>query len=158
MSWTDDRVALLKTLWADGFSASLIAGRIGEVTRNAVIGKVRRLGLPARGTTSRRVQPANPRSSLSARTRSSCPRRVPPRLTRQPPVRPRARRRRAAGVPELGPAPSFPVTVLALTDAICRWPEGDPKRAGFHFCGRVKGETPGPYCGHHAALAYTPLR
>ena len=53
MSWTDERVELLKKLWGEGLSASQIAGRIGSVTRNAVIGKVHRLGLSGRATTSR---------------------------------------------------------------------------------------------------------
>ena len=53
MSWTDDRVDLLKKLWSEGLSASQIAGRLGGVTRNAVIGKVHRLGLSGRATTSR---------------------------------------------------------------------------------------------------------
>ena len=44
-------VEMLKKLWADGLSASQIAGRLGEVTRNAVIGKVHRLGLAGRATT-----------------------------------------------------------------------------------------------------------
>ena len=53
MAWNDERVDLLKKLWADGLSASQIAGRLGGVTRNAVIGKVHRLGLSGRATTSR---------------------------------------------------------------------------------------------------------
>ena len=48
MSWTDERVELLKKLWADGLSASQIAAELGGVTRNAVIGKVHRLGLSGR--------------------------------------------------------------------------------------------------------------
>ncbi|PVH29805.1 GcrA family cell cycle regulator [Pararhodobacter oceanensis] len=48
MSWTDDRVELLKKMWADGKSASQIAKELGSVTRNAVIGKVHRLGLSSR--------------------------------------------------------------------------------------------------------------
>src|SRR5258708_6054672 len=49
MSWTDERVELLKKLWQDGLSASQIAAELGGVTRNAVIGKVHRLGLSGRG-------------------------------------------------------------------------------------------------------------
>ena len=45
MSWTDERVELLKKMWAEGQSASQIAKELGGVTRNAVIGKVHRLGL-----------------------------------------------------------------------------------------------------------------
>src|SRR6202795_2685210 len=48
MSWTDERVETLKKLWAEGLSASQIAAELGNVTRNAVIGKVHRLGLSGR--------------------------------------------------------------------------------------------------------------
>jgi GcrA cell cycle regulator len=48
LSWTDERVELLKKLWSDGLSASRIAAELGGITRNAVIGKVHRLGLSGR--------------------------------------------------------------------------------------------------------------
>ncbi|MEQ5871693.1 GcrA cell cycle regulator [Sagittula sp. NFXS13] len=48
MSWTDERVELLKKMWSEGQSASTIAKELGGVTRNAVIGKVHRLGLSNR--------------------------------------------------------------------------------------------------------------
>jgi GcrA cell cycle regulator len=48
MSWTDERVEMLKKMWGDGQSASQIAKELGGVTRNAVIGKVHRLGLSNR--------------------------------------------------------------------------------------------------------------
>ncbi|MEO1275782.1 MAG: GcrA family cell cycle regulator, partial [Pseudomonadota bacterium] len=57
MGWTEERVEKLKELWAEGMSASKIAKELGGVTRNAVIGKIHRLGLsnraasPANGTT-----------------------------------------------------------------------------------------------------------
>ena len=50
MSWTDERVELLKKMWTEGQSASQIAKELGGVTRNAVIGKVHRLGLSNRAT------------------------------------------------------------------------------------------------------------
>ena len=56
MSWTDERVNVLKKLWAEGHSASQIAKQLGGVTRNAVIGKVHRLGLSGRATPSRPVK------------------------------------------------------------------------------------------------------
>src|ERR1700754_832801 len=56
MGWTEERVAELKKLWAEGHSASQIAKRLGSVTRNAVIGKVHRLGLSGRATPSRPVK------------------------------------------------------------------------------------------------------
>ena len=48
MSWSDERVELLKKMWTEGQSASQIAKELGGVTRNAVIGKVHRLGLSNR--------------------------------------------------------------------------------------------------------------
>src|SRR3569833_624665 len=48
LTWSDDRVEQLKKLWESGLSASQIAAELGNVTRNAVIGKVHRLGLSGR--------------------------------------------------------------------------------------------------------------
>jgi len=48
MSWSDERVEKLKKMWSEGQSASQIAKELGGVTRNAVIGKVHRLGLSNR--------------------------------------------------------------------------------------------------------------
>ena len=65
MSWTDERVELLKKLWADGLSASQIAGELGGITRNAVIGKVHRLGLSGRAKSPSSSAP-RPRKARSA--------------------------------------------------------------------------------------------
>lgn len=54
-TWTDERVEVLKTKWAEGHSASQVARMLGGVTRNAVIGKVNRLGL------SGRAEPSGPK-------------------------------------------------------------------------------------------------
>src|ERR1044072_9711300 len=48
MGWTEERVEMLKKLWSDGLSPSQIAAELGGITRNAVIGKVHRLGLSGR--------------------------------------------------------------------------------------------------------------
>src|SRR3954453_16508606 len=69
MTWTDYRVEQLKKLWEAGLSASQIAAELGNVTRNAVIGKVHRLGLSG---------PAKAPSSPAP----------PPRKARPPPHRP----------------------------------------------------------------------
>lgn len=58
MSWTDERVETLKKMWAEGQSASQIAKTLGGVTRNAVIGKVHRLGLSNRASTAKAADPA----------------------------------------------------------------------------------------------------
>src|SRR5476649_1611887 len=64
MSWTDERVALLTKLWADGLSASQIAAELGGITRNAVIGKVHRLGLSGRAKSTSNGAPC-PRKARS---------------------------------------------------------------------------------------------
>ena len=65
--WTRQKVERLTAMWADGYSASMIAADIGDVTRNAVIGKVHRLGLPTRGKTPRIQQPKAPRKPRKPR-------------------------------------------------------------------------------------------
>ena len=70
MAWTDERVELLKKLWAEGLSASQIAGRLGGATRNAVIGKVHRLGLSGRATSSRSSSPRPRRTHVPRQHRT----------------------------------------------------------------------------------------
>jgi GcrA cell cycle regulator len=66
MSWTDDRVEILKKMWGEGQSASQIAKELGGVTRNAVIGKVHRLGLSNR-TTAGAAAKAEPKTKAAAK-------------------------------------------------------------------------------------------
>lgn len=120
MSWTDERVELLKKMWSEGQSASQIAKELGGVTRNAVIGKVHRLGL------SNRAGGSAPESRTEARTESRAepaarpdapaakpaaakpePRPVPRTESAQPPAQPASLRNRIipAGQP-LPPQPS----------------------------------------------------
>jgi len=155
MSWTDERVDLLKKLWSEGLSASQIAGRLGGVTRNAVIGKVHRLGLSGRAT-STRLKSLRPRS------------RVPAAPKRQPRARVAAGGSpalRALYHPETEPfRPTEDEIVIPLeerkslqdlTENSCRWPIGDPQSSDFHFCGHKK--VPGlPYCEVHSRRAFQP--
>ena len=153
MAWTDDRVDLLKKLWAEGLSASQIAGRLGSVTRNAVIGKVHRLGLSGRATTSR-MKSHRPRQRMAAK-----------RLAKS--------RYATIGNPALRalynaetnvylpPTEELVIPVAerkyiqTLTEVTCRWPIGDPQNTEFHFCG--KNKVPGlPYCEFHARRAFQP--
>jgi GcrA cell cycle regulator len=146
MGWTDERVELLKKLWQEGLSASQIAKQLGGVTRNAVIGKVHRLGL------SGRAAPSKP-----ARTVFKAPRPA------RPPVAPSAPRRIAepALAPQASPmryvdeAPGT-ATVLTLGAHMCKWPIGDPSLDSFTFCGRRTDD--GPYCHEHAQVAYQPAQ
>src|SRR5258708_20581764 len=78
MGWTDERVELLKKLWQDGLSASQIAKQLVGVTRNAVIGKVHRLGLSGRATPSKpaRTTFKAPRPARPVTAAPSAPRRL----------------------------------------------------------------------------------
>jgi GcrA cell cycle regulator len=157
MTWTDERVELLKKLWADGLSASRIAAELGGVSRNSVIGKVHRLGLSGRA------------KSASA----SAPRQRKPRVHHQHMMR--ITRTNVRGNTALAPMPVYeadlepepevieniiPIgqrcTILELTENTCRWPIGDPSAPDFFFCGgkTVEGL---PYCGYHSRIAYQPV-
>jgi GcrA cell cycle regulator len=154
MSWNDERVELLKKLWAEGLSASQIAGRIGSVTRNAVIGKVHRLGLSGRATTTRM-------KSHRPRTRTVPAKRAPakPRFTNVGNTALRDLYRDAE--PYVAPAEELVIPVAerrsiqTLEECSCRWPIGDPQDADFHFCGKTK-VTGLPYCEFHARRAFQP--
>lgn len=153
--WSDDRVKRLRQLLQEGLSARQVAQRLGNVTRNAVIGKAKRMGFALRASTA----PPQPAYMVN---RTSSPRRrytrvAAGRLTQD--ITPRVRYR-----PEFPPdsvvihediyvAPENRKGVLALTSADCRWPIGDPREADFHFCGgpRVPGM---PYCEGHCKRAY----
>lgn len=156
MNWTEERVALLRRLWKEDFSASRIAAELGGVSRSAVIGKIHRLGLSGRG------QPA-----WSAKRQAK---------TRLPPSEHRRSERpvcRAASIgntalkmrPEmleqaqLQPIGSVVVpiarklTIEKLTEHTCKWPIGEPGHQDFHFCGHDSLEAM-PYCRYHAHVAY----
>ncbi|MCA0407178.1 MAG: GcrA cell cycle regulator, partial [Proteobacteria bacterium] len=64
VTWDDQRIEQLKKLWGEGLSASQIAAELGGVTRNAVIGKVHRLGLSGRAK-SKPAAVARPRAKVS---------------------------------------------------------------------------------------------
>ncbi len=153
MAWTDERVELLKKLWAEGLSASQIAGRLGSVTRNAVIGKVHRLGLSGRATTSR-MKSHRPRQRMAAKRMAK---------TRFSPMGNPAFRAlcQAEADPFTPPVEELVIPmnerkyIQTLTECSCRWPIGDPQAADFHFCG--KNKVPGlPYCEFHARRAFQP--
>src|SRR6185295_3888656 len=70
MSWTDERIETLKKMWDSGLTATQIAEELGGVSRNAVIGKAHRLGLPARPSP---VKPNEARNSETPRAESARP-------------------------------------------------------------------------------------
>lgn len=154
-NWTDDRVETLKKLWESGLSASQIAAELGGCTRNAVIGKIHRMGLSGRAKGHKGPQVRKIRS-------------VRDRMVKRPPggfgLKSPLVMGNAALSFEPEPEAEFVdniipmhqrLTLLELTDETCKWPVGDPQHADFHFCGgrAVNGM---PYCAHHCRLAYQP--
>jgi len=159
-TWTDERVELLKKLWTDGLSASQIAAELGNVTRNAVIGKVHRLGLSGRAKDVKAV-PAAPRARKVTRAPSA-----------PAPIAPQAHSKVVLAPIPLQPVREEPevmadendvalpmserVTIMDLRESMCRWPMGDPTKPEFRFCG-ARSITGLPYCTHHARIAYQPV-
>lgn len=153
ITWSDERVEQLKKLWEAGLSASQIAAELGNVTRNAVIGKVHRLGLSGR---------AKSPSSSVPRPRKARPAQHIMRISR--PVSRGNTALAHAFEMEIEADPiaidnvvpmSQRKTLLELTEDTCHWPVGDPGSADFYFCGG-KSLSGLPYCGHHSRIAYQP--
>ena len=159
MAWTDDRVEVLKKLWAEGLSASQIAARLGGVTRNAVIGKVHRLGLSGRATPSRTPrpkprrtrEPSHPSKISSFRTAGATALKVDTEIDSHPIIEAEPAPLREVSTPSSGER----CNILQLSDKTCRWPIGDPGSEDFCFCGATP-KAGQPYCDHHVQIAYQP--
>jgi GcrA cell cycle regulator len=156
-SWTDERVKTLKKLWADGLSGEQIAGELGDITRNAVIGKVHRLGLSGRAKT-----PAVARRNKRPPRIPRLPKQTPAILTHANGSAKKevmsaldAEVREALRSFNLGIPTDQRRTLLELNENTCRWPIGDPSTPEFFFCGD-KPLTSRPYCHHHSRIAFSP--
>jgi GcrA cell cycle regulator len=153
-TWNLERIELLKRCFHAGLTCSQIANEIG-VTRNAVIGKMSRMGL------------SRPRDvigrQLERRRASGASRVKMPKLRR--PKRSHINifdqhEMLAAAFPD-GRVEDVPIhngrgcTLLELSQAKCRWPVNNPGAEDFCYCGNesVKGL---PYCLGHARIAYRP--
>ena len=105
MSWTDDRVEKLKNLWAEGLSASQIAKDLGGVTRNAVIGKVHRLGLPARTPGGGSKSDASKKAEKATKTAAKAAPKAEPKAAPAPKPAP------VKTAPEPKPEPELPAEI-----------------------------------------------
>ena len=151
-TWTAERIDQLKSFVGAGLTCSQIAAEIG-VTRNAVIGKINRLGL-------------GPGRAAAAPGRPCPPRLRPPRLRTQ-----RALLRLIGEAPQVtGDAIFAAKTVdcptvdspqscalMDLAQGKCRWPLSDPGAADFVFCGNDQAAG-FSYCAGHARMAYRAAR
>ncbi len=180
MSWTEERVEKLKVMWGEGQSASQIAKELGGVTRNAVIGKVHRLGLSNRsggGGTAKTEAKAKPKAEPKpkAKAKPAAPAAAPAAAVPEPrPVSPARKQIIPAGQP-LPPQPSAneispealakvnevekkakKLTLMELTERTCKWPVGDPATDDFWFCG-LPVQQGKPYCEAHVGVAFQPM-
>ena len=173
MSWTDERVEQLRKLWLDGKSASQIAAELSNgITRNAVIGKVHRLGLSGRVKSPTQAAP-RPRPAKPQSTSHSSGSGASPGMIQRSQTAPRQSMPMSRGATALAFSPradvepvlrpteevvipmSERVTIMELKESMCRWPLGDPATPEFRYCGSKSpiGDT---YCVHHARIAYQP--
>jgi len=139
--WTEEAIACLRVLWEEGHATAEI-GRRMKISKNAVVGKVHRLGLPPRPSPIRRDGSGTPRRPTTPRVRGPS---LPP-LSSTPETRPTPATRPPAAPPAAAP-PRPP------TQKPCCWPIGEPGTRGFRFC-NAAAEPRKPYCTEHAGLAY----
>lgn len=153
--WNDDKVAELKRLWVEeNLSGSQIALALGLKDRNAVMGKIHRLGITRKivaGEGEGAPRPGARRPRETASGVQSGP--DVAQSVEQPPVQ---------VAPPSPPEVPEPVVahdafadhpVMQLKERSCKWPIGDPQRKGFHFCCAERlGSF--PYCEEHARISY----
>ncbi len=175
MSWTDERVETLKRMWGEGQSASTIAKELGGVTRNAVIGKVHRLGLSNREGPAAAPAPAPPEAPvveapvpaikeepLEPATYSAEPKATPIRKiipAGQPlPPQPSANEISAEALEKVRAVEkgAARLSLMELTERTCKWPIGDPATEAFWFCG-LPVQAGKPYCDAHVTVAFQPM-
>ncbi len=178
MAWTEDRVEKLKSMWTEGNSASQIAKELGGVTRNAVIGKVHRLGLSNRaGSIKTKRDAPTSRTTKKVRTKASSPKIktvIDTHIPEKNAIIPMRKPILTPGQP-LPPQPSAneispealatvkevekgakKLSLLELTEKTCKWPIGDPATDEFWFCG-LTTQTGKPYCEAHVGVAFQPI-
>jgi GcrA cell cycle regulator len=167
MEWGDETIERLRALWNEGLSTGQIANQMG-ISKNAVVGKAHRLGLPARPSPIRRDGTGTP--TLGRPRRVTGP--TLPQLATQalaPPIVPPVGLVEAVPEPTQVEPPPEPPAMPALPPvarvvprhspraSACCWPVGDPGTKAFRFC--CDKALPGkPYCAEHAAIAYVKVK
>lgn len=143
-NWSDSDIDRLRRMWSEGYQASDIAGALGRGSRSAVLGKVRRLGLPYR-----RTPTAEGRGPTNRKAGKQRPERAMPFTILAMPLLP---------TPKAGDAKALKgaawvalpgtVSLADLEPGMCKWPIGET--GPYLFCGCP---THGVYCEQHAAIA-----
>ena len=141
MSWNEEKVSKLKELWGNGNTASQIAGIIGGISRNAVIGKAHRLNLSAKIKTRAATSNQSFESSVVEKN-----------------IKDNKRDRKSkfkSLIIEKNFEPENPKQLEELDESSCKWPTGHPNEKSFYFCGRSSLKD-FSYCKLHLLYAYQP--
>ena len=140
MSWTDEKVNKLKELWGKGQTASQIAGIIGGVSRNAVIGKAHRLNLSAKIKT--RLTTSNNNTGMLAASNNN--------------IKKSTRKQRFKSLLlDKNFEPAKNLSLEDLTENTCKYMEGHPDEKESSFCGRKTIEK-FSYCPLHLMIVFQP--
>lgn len=162
--WTEEKIAQLHKLYAEGCSAGVIGERM-NLTRNTIMGKINRLGLnvlyprrpnvPPRFSINQAYSPEERAAREHARRQA-----VEERRRRQNAVslahyhaNPRSSKPTPVEPPVLA---CDPCSLLELNEVRCKWPMGEVFEPGFRFCGAHKPDNGKPYCLSHHRIAHDP--
>ena len=138
MSWTEEKVQKLKELWGKGNTASQIAEIIGNISRNAVIGKAHRLNLSAKIVNRSRTN-----SSFNTNNKSKN-------------IEKRSRRIKFRSLLlDKNFEPAKNLSLEQLTEDTCKYMEGHPNEESASFCGRKNVEK-FSYCPLHLIVVFQP--
>ena len=140
MSWNEEKVNKLKELWGKGSTASQIAGIIGGISRNAVIGKAHRLNLSSKIKTRNSSSTQNFQNNVEENNSKQG----------------RGRKNKFQSlIIEKDFEPENPKKLEELDESSCKWPIGHPEEQSFYFCGRSSLKD-FSYCKLHLLYAYQP--
>ena len=139
MSWTDEKVNILRELWGKGQTASQIAEIIGGISRNAVIGKAHRLNLSAKIKT---------RSTIAQNKGYS-------KSTNQETQKRGRRSKFRSLILNKNFEPAKNLQLEELTENTCKYMEGHPDEKESSFCGRKNVEK-FSYCPLHLMIVFQP--
>lgn len=177
MSWTDERIEKLEKLWNEGLTASQIAQELGDVTRNAVIGKVHRLGLKSRTKVTRKtatpaasttkenqeqgeINATNAQETASENTTNGAEAPHTENTAKKVNTESKVidfevhKEEKAIISPKAIFVPEHErASILDLNDRRCKWPIGDPMKDDFYYCGKPKDPNKS-YCEGHCEVAY----
>jgi len=138
MVWTVEKIDKLRQLWGKENTANQIAQIIGDVTRNAVIGKANRLNLSNK---------LSPKSTIN--NSNNFHKKKPTNIPKGKKVKFKSL------IIEKNFEPENPIQLEKLNDNTCKWPTGHPNEPNFYFCGR-KSLKYFSYCKLHLLYAFQP--